>query len=428
MANQVTLTFAGDADQLAKESARAEKAIQGVGDQADKTSDDMADAAKQSGDLTDRMSKLGNIVSGASDAIGGITDAFQSFADIQDAARETAQKTARALLDVQQAQEDLAQATRDGAQATIDADQAEVDHNQALLDQAQAQKDLNAAIKEHGANSDEAKQASIDLAQAGVDVKQSTEDQAQALRDGQQSLIDAKGAQIDLNDAQHEVDPGPMQGLANLMTTFGPLLQGVVGVLGLVTAAQWVWNSAIFASPVTWIVAGIALLVGAIILIATKTNWFSDVWNAAWSGIKSTAENVWNWIKQIPGWISSAFASIGNAITAPFRAGFNAIARLWNSTVGQLSWTVPDWVPGIGGSSLGVPQIPTFHTGGTVQGTPGSDVLALLQAGEQVVPASRATGGSGTGGATVNFTGDVDTAFATAFQKLVRTGQITVTA
>lgn len=426
MANQVTLTFAGDADKLAREAQRAQQALGDVGQAAEDTGSQMDDAGESSGRMSDRLSNLGNMVSGATDAIGGITDAFQSFADIQDSARETANRTERALIDVQQAQEDLAQTTRDASQATIDADQANVDHNQALLDQATAQKDLNTAIKEHGANSDEAKQAEIDLAQAGVDVKQSQEDQAQAMRDGQQALIDARTAQVDLNDAQHEVDPGPMQGLANLMTTFGPLLQGVVGVLGLVTAAQWVWNASLFASPVTWIVAGIALLVGAIILIATKTNWLQDIWKAAWSGIKSAAEAVWNWIKQIPGWLTSAFSTVGNAISAPFRAAFNGIASLWNNTVGQLSWTVPDWVPIIGGSNLSVPKIPTFHTGGVVDGVPGQEVLALLQAGETVTPAGRAPGGGGS--ATVTFAGDTDSAFASAFMNLVRTGEIQVSA
>jgi hypothetical protein len=426
MANQVTLTFAGDADRLAREAQRAQQALGDVGAAAEDTGSQMDNAGESSGRMSDRLSNLGNMVSGATDAIGGITDAFQSFSDIQDSAREQANRTERALIDVQQAQEDLAQSTRDASQATIDADQAQVDHQQALLDQATAQRDLNTAIAEHGANSTEAKQAEIDLAQAGVDVKQSQEDQAQAMRDGQQALIDARTAQVDLNDAQHEVDPGPMQGLANLMQMFGPLLQGVVGVLGLVTAAQWVWNAALFASPVTWIVAGIALLVGAVILIATKTNWLRDAWNAAWNGIKATAENVWNWVKQIPGWLTTAFGAIGNAITAPFRAGFNAIAHLWNSTVGSLSWTVPDWVPFIGGSSISAPRLPTFHTGGVVEGAPGQEVLALLQAGETVTPAGRAP--AGTGAATVTFAGDTDSAFASAFMQLVRSGEIQVAA
>jgi hypothetical protein len=92
-------------------------------------------------------------------------------------------------------------------------------------------------------------------------------------------------------------------------------------------------------------------------------------------------------MKQIPGWIGSAFSKVARFITAPFRAAFNFIADAWNNTIGRLSWSVPGWVPGIGGNSIGVPHIPKFHSGGTMPGAPGSEGLALLQAGETITPA-----------------------------------------
>ncbi|HEY9338829.1 MAG TPA: hypothetical protein VIQ79_30555, partial [Kribbella sp.] len=48
------------------------------------------------------------------------------------------------------------------------------------------------------------------------------------------------------------------------------------------TGAQWLMNASLWASPVTWIVLGILLLIGVIILIATKTTWFQRAWKAAW--------------------------------------------------------------------------------------------------------------------------------------------------
>lgn len=149
-------------------------------------------------------------------------------------------------------------------------------------------------------------------------------------------------------------------------------------------AAQWVMNASLWASPITWIVVGIIALVAVIVLIAVKTDWFSRAWRASWSWIKSAASSTWEFIKKIPGWIGTAFGKVADFVSRPFKAGFNAVARAWNATVGKLSWTVPGWVPVIGGNSISVPHLPTFHAGGTVPGAPGQNVLAMLQAGETV--------------------------------------------
>jgi hypothetical protein len=156
---------------------------------------------------------------------------------------------------------------------------------------------------------------------------------------------------------------------------------------------QWLLNAALLANPIVLIVAGIVLLIGVIILIAKKTDWFSKAWGAAWGWIKKAASNVWDWLKKVPGWIGTAFSKVADFITAPFKAAFNFIARAWNATVGGLSFTVPSWIPGIGGKGFSMPHIPTFHAGGVVPGVPGTPTVALLQAGERV--GSVASSGSG---------------------------------
>jgi hypothetical protein len=158
-------------------------------------------------------------------------------------------------------------------------------------------------------------------------------------------------------------------------------------------AGQWLLNTALLASPITWVIVGIVALVAVVVLIATKTRWFQTAWRVAWSGIRSAASNAWNFIRQIPGWIGRAFSRVAGAISSPFRAAFNFIASAWNNTVGRLSFTFPGWIPGIGGNSISVPHLPHFHSGGVVPGTPGSEQLAVLQAGERVTPASGARGG-----------------------------------
>lgn len=157
--------------------------------------------------------------------------------------------------------------------------------------------------------------------------------------------------------------------------------------------AQWLMNAALDANPIGLTVIAIAALVAIVVLIATKTTWFQKGWSASWKWIKSAAVDTWNFLKQIPGWIGSAFSKIAGFIIAPYRAAFNGIANAWNNTVGRLSWSVPGWVPFIGGNTISVPNLPTFHSGGVVPGPVGSPQLALLQAGEVV--SSRASSGGG---------------------------------
>lgn len=158
-------------------------------------------------------------------------------------------------------------------------------------------------------------------------------------------------------------------------------------------AAQWLMNTALFASPITWIVIGIVALIAVIVLIARKTDWFSQAWRASWKWIKSAASNTWDFIKKIPGWTGQAFSKIASFITAPYKAAFNGISRAWNRTVGGLSFTVPSWVPFIGGNGFSVPHLPTFHAGGVVPGVAGTPTMALLQAGERVTNVAGAGGG-----------------------------------
>lgn len=416
--NSIKLEFAGDADKLVKASKQAGQALGDVGKSSGDLGDDFKKSGQSSTDFLDKIGKLGAGMEGVSGAFGDVAGATQALADYQQSGAESASKLARANADVEQATEDMAQATRDASQAQIDSKQAAVDLEQARLDQKTALTAYNDAVKEHGKNSVEAAQAQIDLKQAGVDVAQAQEDAAQATRDGSQAAIDAKVAQLDLNDAQRESNPPDLQKWADKLNILAPLLSGVTAVVGLVTAAQWLWNSALLASPITWIVVGIAAVVVAIVLLVKHWDKVRAAGAAAWDWIKNAASNSWDFLKKIPGWLGSAFKGIANVLTWPFRTAFNAIADLWNNTIGSLSWSVPGWVPGIGGNSISVPNIPRFHTGGTVPGPVGQETLAILQGGETV------STGRGAAGQTVYVRGDglIDSLITLLQEEIARRG------
>jgi hypothetical protein len=84
--------------------------------------------------------------------------------------------------------------------------------------------------------------------------------------------------------------------------------------------------------------------------------------------------------------LGEAMGKLADAITAPFKGAFNMIAKFWNDTVGKVSFSVPDWVPLIGGKGWKFPTIPILHQGGIVPGPPGAEILGLLKAGEGVLP------------------------------------------
>lgn len=171
---------------------------------------------------------------------------------------------------------------------------------------------------------------------------------------------------------------------------------------GIATAAQWAWNVAMSANPIGLVIIAVAALVAGIIWVATKTTWFQTIWEYVWGAVVA----YFNWVVgnyktaialigkgadwigdklgAVPGLLKSAWSGLVNIITWPFRTGFNLIASAWNNTVGKLNWTVPGWVPIVGGKSISAPRLPQFAAGGIVPGRPGDQVLALLHGGEQI--------------------------------------------
>jgi len=404
----VRLTMVGDASQLEKETAKATTSAQKMSDGVGKSSDKMAASWAK---VTSAAVFLTNGVSQLGDGIKAVTDLSRDGAIRAD-------KLARAQVEVAQAAQDMTQALADARQAQLDLNQAQrdsvqagLDVEQAMLDAEQAQVDYNAAVADFGSGSIEARQAQLDLKQANEDLAQAQLDATQAAEDANQSnldlaqsAIDVRDAQVALSEAQREaIPPTSIQVWAERLQALSPVLFTVIGGVQLLTtvtslaaikmgvvkaattawtAVQWLLNAALTANPIGLIVAGIALLIGAIVLVATKTTWFGDLW-------KTIVDGIVNVVTGIPDAIKAAFSTLANIILWPYKTAFNAISDVWNATVGKLQWTVPTWVPLIGGNTVGAPQLPRFHSGGVVPGSPGQEILAVLQAGETVTPAGQ---------------------------------------
>jgi hypothetical protein len=240
-----------------------------------------------------------------------------------------------------------------------------------------------------------------------------------------------------------------------LVVTLGAVIGGLAVAIIAVNAATTAWaattkaaaaiqaafNAIMAANPIFLIGAAIVAVIAILVLLQKEFGIFDGVirvvgaaFGAVWGAIKS----VFDWVKNnwplilavitgpfglaiafvvkfkddimgvfslIYNGIKATMGFVADVISAPFKAAFRAVASLWNYTIGKLSFKVPSWVPGIGGSGFDVPDIPMLAEGGIVTGP----TLAMIgEAGpEAVIPLSK-MGGMG-GGITVNVNGGIST-------------------
>lgn len=96
------------------------------------------------------------------------------------------------------------------------------------------------------------------------------------------------------------------------------------------------------------------------------TNALSTVWSVisrpfqdGWDKAKAAGEAVLSWFRGLYNAINGALSGVATVIRYPFETAFNAIKSLWNNTVGKISFTIPSWVPGIGGKGFSFPKMAT---------------------------------------------------------------------
>lgn len=391
-ANVVEVEVTGDetvSDTLERVADAATDSAREIANSMGDTEQAFDQAARSSGrwgEALDRASGAGSQFSGGLGDIGG---SMVAFTDLQKLSTDRA----------------LAQ------------EQADV----ALL---RAQEDYNEAVKEFGEGSLEAKEAQAALNQAKADAKPPSDLQlwGEKLELIAPLVMGIVGATDLLLLANTALNSSFVKNAATMVATKAATAAAAVGT-GIATAAQWAWNIALNANPIGLIILAVAALVGVIILIATKTTWFQQLWSAIWGTIGDPIKTfigwlkiAWdatinglavavNWVKNaivsafrfavdfvvgyfkfifsIPGRVIDVFASIGNAILAPFRAAFNGISRAWNNTVGALRFTVPEWIPGIGGKGFSMPRLPQYAVGADIM----RSGLAVVHAGERIQPA-----------------------------------------
>lgn len=165
------------------------------------------------------------------------------------------------------------------------------------------------------------------------------------------------------------------------------------GITGFWKDTLWPWVRAIPTTIRLFFMNAVEWLVGA----------GRSVLRGLWNGIRSFwSDTLWPGISAIPGNLLGIFTGVPDAMyqtgKAIIGALWDGIKFVWNNTLGGKGFSIPSWVPFIGGKEF---RFPTLATGGIVTGP----TLAMIgEAGpEVVIPLDRLAeimGGAG-GGRTV---------------------------
>ena len=157
-------------------------------------------------------------------------------------------------------------------------------------------------------------------------------------------------------------------------TTINAISAVIQTVLNVIKSVwNTIWNG--IKSVVSNIWNGITTTISNVIngiknTISNILNTISSIWNNIWSGMKNTVTNIfngiWNAIKGVINSILGGIEGMANGVVN----GINWVTKALNN----LSFDVPDWVPGLGGKKFGfnIPQLnkvslPRLAEGGYVK-------------------------------------------------------------
>lgn len=196
-----------------------------------------------------------------------------------------------------------------------------------------------------------------------------------------------------------------------VLVIFGTLMGSITKISGGISTMIDLWGKLslfLMQNPFVLVIAGIALLIAGLVLAYNKVEWFRNGVNAFFQGVSDVAVEVFNFIG---GYISGVFEGLWTNISNVFEAGKRIFTgfidfitgvftgdweRAWNGIVnifggifdeivaiakmplnnmiglingfirGLNNIKVPKWVPGVGGKSFSIGELPYLAKGGHV--------------------------------------------------------------
>jgi len=245
--------------------------------------------------------------------------------------------------------------------------------------------------------------------------------------------------------------------IAGLIANISGAIVGATKAIDVLKTKNIDWNT----------ILGIGAIIAVVAIIVTKgeeikaifekvDNWLKGVFSKDWTeqfgvfgnilnAFSSTVKNIWDGIKKIfdgvidfvqgvfhgdweRAWegIKSVFSGIWDSLTGVLKAPLNGMIGLINALIDGINWiirginsisvTIPDWVPFVGGNTIGfnlgeIGKIAYLAKGGVLQsgsaivGEAGPELLTMGSGGAVVQPLTNNTSNTNYGGVTLNVYG-----------------------
>lgn len=258
---------------------------------------------------------------------------------------------------------------------------------------------------------DSVKEGAIGLKDGFVSAKDTAVGMADSVKKGMTAVKDFDVASK-LSSATTKIWSG-IQLAFNVIMSANPVMLIVIGI-GLLVAAvvliatkttwfQTIWDAVWGGITATWdwvwgkLQEGFAYLKDGFGAIGDKVtqvkDWIVGKWDelvgfvtglpgriaavasGMWQSVVDSAGGAKDWVvgkfdelvgfaTGLPGRIRDAVSGMWDGIKESAKSVFNTVAGWWNKSLGSIKWTVPSWVPGLGGKSIGFPQMPMLANGG----------------------------------------------------------------
>ena len=163
-----------------------------------------------------------------------------------------------------------------------------------------------------------------------------------------------------------------IQGVTTMITTFKT-------VLGVARGAQIGLNLAMLASPVTWVVAGIAAVIAAGVLL----------WKN-WDTVKAKAMTLWENLKMVWGGIKSGFSGAWDSVASAASSAVNKMIGGVNKVIGVINKIPGVEIGEVKTVSWGQSEADGSHATGLAN-VPFDGYRAELHKGESVLTANQST-------------------------------------
>lgn len=143
----------------------------------------------------------------------------------------------------------------------------------------------------------------------------------------------------------------------------------------IATAAQWLWNAAMDANPISLVIIALAALGVAVVVMYNKVGWFRDFVNLCWKDIKAIwndtiqwiVNTAWPWLEGVFDDMKNGFSDVGNWFKDRWNDIMGYFSAAWNWVKGffQKNWKT---IGAILLGPIGIAALEIYNHWGTIKG------------------------------------------------------------